>query len=169
MPRNFSTKLAGQISEHILVAELGRRGIVATTFSGNVPDIDILAYKNEKSIPIQVKTLSSSRRGMFSADAKHYLQIKFEGKKQIVQGKNKDLNRELIFAIIITGKKLGDEKFYICKKGFIQDLIYKGYKDYLKKHNGIRPRNPKSTHVGYLEEELKDKRDNWVLIDNKLK
>jgi len=166
MPKNFSTKLACQISESILVAELGRRGILATTFSGNVPDIDVLAYRDGRSIPIQVKTLKA---GMLSADAKHFLQIEFDGEKQIVKGKNKDLDRELIFVIIITGKKLGDETFYICKKGFIQDLIYRGYKDYLKRFNGIRPRNSKSTHSGVLLKELTDKRDNWALIENALK
>jgi hypothetical protein len=36
MPRNFKTQLAGQIGEHLVVAELGRRGVVATPFSGNV-------------------------------------------------------------------------------------------------------------------------------------
>lgn len=44
MERNFNTQLAGQIGESLVVAELGRRGIVATAFAGNVPDIDLLAY-----------------------------------------------------------------------------------------------------------------------------
>jgi len=43
LARNFSTQLAGQIGESLVVAELGRRGIVATAFAGNVPDIDLLA------------------------------------------------------------------------------------------------------------------------------
>ena len=49
--KNFSNQLTRQISENLVVAELGRREIVATTFSGNVPDIDVLAYKNRTSIP----------------------------------------------------------------------------------------------------------------------
>ena len=51
MKKNFSNQLTRQISENLVVAELGRREIVATTFSGNVPDIDVLAYKNRTSIP----------------------------------------------------------------------------------------------------------------------
>ena len=54
--KNFS-KLSGQIGENLVVAEQGRRGILATAFAGNVPDIDILAYKDKRSIPIQVKAL----------------------------------------------------------------------------------------------------------------
>lgn len=46
MPRNFNTQLAGQVGESLVVAELGRRGIVATALAGNVPDIDILAYRD---------------------------------------------------------------------------------------------------------------------------
>ena len=39
--KNYSTQLAGQIGESLVVAELGKRGVIATAFSGNVPDIDI--------------------------------------------------------------------------------------------------------------------------------
>ena len=35
MKKNFSNQLTRQISENLVVAELGRREIVATTFSGN--------------------------------------------------------------------------------------------------------------------------------------
>jgi len=38
--KNYSTRLAGQIGENLMVAELGRRGIIATALAGNVPDID---------------------------------------------------------------------------------------------------------------------------------
>ena len=44
MATGLSSKLAGQIGEHLVTAELGRQGIIATPFSGNVSDIDILAY-----------------------------------------------------------------------------------------------------------------------------
>jgi len=57
MPRNFHTQLAGQIGESLLVAELGRRGIVATAFTGNVPDIDLLAYRDGRTIALQVESL----------------------------------------------------------------------------------------------------------------
>ena len=53
--RNFSNQLSGQIGEALVVAELGRLGIVATAFAGNVPDIDILACKEGKSTAVQVK------------------------------------------------------------------------------------------------------------------
>ena len=48
--KNYSTVLLGALGENLVVSELARRGVVSTTFSGNVPDIDILAFKNNVSI-----------------------------------------------------------------------------------------------------------------------
>jgi len=57
LEKNYSTQLAGQIGESLIVAELGRRGIVATAFAGNVPEIDLLAYKDGTTISLQVKAV----------------------------------------------------------------------------------------------------------------
>jgi hypothetical protein len=38
-----SNKLVGQTGEYLVAAELSRRGLIATTFTGNVPDYDIIA------------------------------------------------------------------------------------------------------------------------------
>ena len=97
MKRNFNTKLSGQIGENLVVAELGRRNIIATAFAGNVPDIDLLAYKNGKSIALQVKALKS---GSVRTKANLYIDIEIKGKQQIIKGINKNINRELIFVII---------------------------------------------------------------------
>ena len=61
---NLNTQLSGQIGENIVVAELGRQKIIATSFAGNVPDIDILAYANGKSVPLQVKAQKSGNPGV---------------------------------------------------------------------------------------------------------
>ena len=81
MVKNYSSKLSGQIGENIVVAELGRRGIVATAFAGNVPEIDLLAYKDGKSIPIQIKSLKD---GSLRTRADYYLNIHFDGKIQTI-------------------------------------------------------------------------------------
>ena len=163
--KNFNTQLSGQIGENLVVAELGRRGIVATTFSGNVPDIDVLAYRNKKSIPIQVKAI---KKGSLSVNAQHYLEIEFDGNLQIVKGKNKDIDINLIFIIVKVGEYLGEDIFYICKQGLIQDLVYNEHKRFLEKHKGIRPRNPTSTHCSYYEKDLLEYKDNWALIEKLL-
>lgn len=40
MSRGRRNKLVGQVAEHLAVAELGRRGLIATGFAGNVPTFD---------------------------------------------------------------------------------------------------------------------------------
>jgi|TARA_B100002003_G_C14071847_1_gene515686 hypothetical protein len=161
MKKNFSNQITGQIGENLVVAELGRRNIVATTFAGNVPDIDVLAYANGESLPLQVKTV---KRGNLSVNGKDYLEIAFDGDKQAITGKSGYVDRGLIFVIVYLGDKLGDEKFYICTKGDVQDIVFENYTNYLAKKNGIRPRNPASTHCSYNESNLVSYWDNWDLI-----
>ena len=43
MATGRSTKLVGQAGECLVAAELSRRGLIATTFTGNVPHYDIIA------------------------------------------------------------------------------------------------------------------------------
>ena len=49
-------QLTRQAGKHLVVAELGRRGYVATPFSGNIPMFDVLAADlRGRAVPIQVK------------------------------------------------------------------------------------------------------------------
>ena len=88
--RNFSNQLSGQMGEALVVAELGRLGVIATAFSGNVPDIDILAYKDGRTTAIQVKAWKS---GSVSFDARRFLEIEIADNKQTVIGLHKGLQR----------------------------------------------------------------------------
>ena len=60
MSKGRDNRLAGQIGEYLVCAELGKRGLIATPFSGNVPAFDVLAADDLcRTVPIQVK---ASRR-----------------------------------------------------------------------------------------------------------
>ena len=168
--KNYSTVLLGALGENLVVSELARRGIVSTTFSGNVPDIDILAFKNNVSIPIQVKSLSTKNnpKGNISTNANNYLKIVWDDKKQIISGL-KPIDKNLIFIFTQIGENYGNDKFFICKQNEIQKIIFNGYKEYLDKNNGIRPRNPQSTHCSYNLSQLLKFEDNWELIESKFK
>ena len=129
------TQLSKQLSEHLVVAELARRGIFATPFSGNVPDFDILAFKNGKSTPIQVKSTKEGNITVANV-TKDYLIIKQEegnfqrviSKKEMPQWK-----KDLIFVVVFIGENLGEDRFYICKNSDIQEIILaimnSGFKD----------------------------------------
>ncbi|MAH85470.1 MAG: hypothetical protein CBB68_14695 [Rhodospirillaceae bacterium TMED8] len=166
MARNFKTQLAGQIGEHLVVAELGRQGIVATPFAGNVPDIDILAYKDGNSVPIQVKAQTKGTPGV---NAKKYLNIQIDGNRQTVKGKSKDIDRDLIFVMVKVGQDYGEDEFYVFDQGVVQDLVNIQYRSFLRKHGGVRPRNPKTTHCSYYLKDLIRYRDNWDLVFERLR
>lgn len=56
MATGQQNKLAGQIGEFLVCAELGKLGIIATPFAGNVPNFDLLAAnENGGTVALQVK------------------------------------------------------------------------------------------------------------------
>jgi hypothetical protein len=165
MPRNFKTQLAGQIGESLVVAELGRKGIVATAFAGNVPDIDLVAYHDGRTIALQVKSV---RTGSVSFDAKRFMEIEFDGNRQVITNKAITLDVTLIFVFVSIGEKAGTDQFFIVDQGSLQGIIGSNHAAFLASHNGLRPRNPQSTHVSLSLNQLEQYRDNWKLIENSL-
>jgi hypothetical protein len=163
--------LSGQMGEALVVAELGRLGIVATSFAGNVRDIDILAYANGKSLPIQVKAQKLGNPGV---NATKYLNIQLDGDIQSVKSKVKGVNRKLIYVLVKIGAQHSKDEFYIFTQGVVQDLVNKEYPRYLKqcepkgRPEGRRPRNPETTHCSYYLEDLQAYKNNWELITDKL-
>lgn len=164
MARSFKTQLAGQIGEALVVAELGRRGIVATAFAGNVPDIDLLTYKHGKTCALQVKAW---RNGGVSFDATRYLNIKISDEIQSVLGLNEELDPNLIFVFVMIGEKLGDDIFFLLTQRDLQSLIQQGYTAFLDKHGGRRPRNANTTHNSVTLEQLAKFEGNWDLIEKR--
>lgn len=160
--RNFNTQLAGQIGESLVVAELGRRGIVATALAGNVPDIDLLAYRSGRTLALQVKSV---RTGSISFDAKRFVTIAFEGDRQIITGTGTALDAALIFVFVSIGQRMGDDCFFILEQGALQSIVHANHTAWLAKHGGIRPKNPQSTHTAVALTQLEQYRDNWAMIE----
>lgn len=153
--RGYKTQLTRQIGEHLVVAKLGRLGIIATPFAGNVPDFDLLASDlNGNSIPIQVKAINGPS-WQFSATS--FLEIEFIGNEQKVLGKKTLPNPNLVCVFVLLQKDENDI-FFILTLNFLQEYFFKIYK------GGIRPKNPKSTHCAIWPKHLIEFRDNWSLI-----
>jgi len=159
------TQLSKQLSENLVTAELARRGVIATPFSGNVPDFDILAFQNGTSTPIQVKSTKDGNIQVSNV-TKDYLTIEFEGDRQIVKGKKEmpQWKKDLIFIVVFIGENLGEDRFYICRNSDIQEIIFRNYNSWLQQHGDIRPINPRTTHCAYNEQDLSDFKDNWILF-----
>ena len=63
MATGRGNKIVGQAGEYLVAAELSRRGLIATTFTGNVPHYDIIASdESGKHVSVQVKDKSANSR-----------------------------------------------------------------------------------------------------------
>lgn len=161
---------AKQIGEALAVAELGRRGWIAASFSGNVPVFDILASnENYETIHVQVK--ASNGQDWHINDVRKFIDIEMDtpNERQIVKGK-KPLPKGKIFHFFIMLNGTGKDDFYIIPQKDLQDIIYDKYS---KKHttieNGkiykIRPENWKSPHSFIAPEEIKRFKENWDVLN----
>ncbi len=124
-------------------------------------------------MPIQVK---AQRTGNPGVNAKKYLNIKIEGNRQSVRGndlptenrKTKDTDRDLIFVLVKIGERIGEDEFFVFNQGVVQELVNAEYRQFLKKYNGVRPQNPKTTHCSYFLKDLVPYKDNWKLVNDGL-
>ena len=83
MATGRSNKLVGQTGEYLVAAELSRRGLIATTFSGNVPHYDIIA-SDEAGRHVSVQGKASRGSSWRFGDVTHYCGLRFDGRRQIV-------------------------------------------------------------------------------------
>jgi hypothetical protein len=167
MSKARNNSLARQIGEHLVCAELGRRGLIATPFSGNVPAFDILAADdNCKTVPIQVK---ASRGDNWISDARQWMDILLENKVQINRGLAEIENPHLIYVhVAIAPPKGGKDQFFILTKRQLQEVAIKRYSSWMDKISWKRPKKPDCYECRYLIENLEPYRDNWKIITEKL-
>ncbi len=155
MATGQSTQLTRQIGEHLVAAKLGRLGLFATPFAGNVPDFDLIVANGEgKSILVQVKAINGPS-WQFKADT--FLTIEMAGKEQVVKGKKQLGNPDLICVFILLGAEEKDE-FYIFRLKELQAEIANTYK------GGVRPKNHLSMHCAGWPKQLTKYRDNWSVV-----
>ena len=101
MATGLSNKLTGQIGEFLACAELGKRGYIATSFTGNVPEFDLIITNEKlKTIPIQIKT-SRSDNWPTKADLWIDITIDDDRKIQIDNGDRKIDNPNLIYIYVL--------------------------------------------------------------------
>ena len=165
MKTKHNNQLTRQIGEHLVVSMLGRLGVLATPFAGNVPDFDVLASDlSGHSLPLQVKTING---GSWQFDAKTFLEIEQQGDCQVVKGEKKLRNPDLVCVFVLLKSDEGDE-FYIFRLRTLQQYCNKTYRDKDSKGDSFprevrRRKNPKSTHCAVRPRDLQEYRD-WSLI-----
>ena len=156
----LNNKLTGQIGEHLVTAELGRRGIVATPFAGNVPDIDILAHANGVTGHIQVKAINGVS---WQFDIRRFLNVTIEHGRQKVLGPNESFDKKIICIFVALGPELGADEFYIFRYGWLQNY-------WIERYNGRKPpKNINSFHCAIWKKDLAAKLSNWRILERKFK
>ena len=174
MSTGLNNKLAKQIGEHLVCAELGRRNLIATPFSGNVPAFDILAADDLcRTVPIQVK---ASRGNSWPSDARNWMRMSFDPKTkaQKILGPIQIPNPNLIYvcvAIAPPGDGKPDDskdRFFILTKAQLQDICIRCYSAWMDKHEWKRPQKPESYDCRYKISDLQSYENNWLLISARL-
>lgn len=167
MSTGRSNKIVGQTGEYLVAAELSRRGLISTTFTGNVPHYDIIASdESGRHVSVQVKT-SRNQSWQFS-DVTKYFRITFRGKRQIIGRRGKAPVRGLIVVFVII-KKTSADRYYILPWLNLQKILFKHHKKYLNRLKGIRPKKWDSLHAAIRESDISAYRDNWECIKRKLR
>ena len=167
MATGFSNKVVGQTGEFAVCAQLGKLGLVATPFAGNVPHFDVIATNEAlRSVPIQVKA-SFGNDTWVLGDARNWLQIDLSAEtgRQTITGLKEIPHPDLITIYIWLSKEAGGvDRFFILRKSEVQGIALKCYSEWLRKHDGIRPRKPDSFHLAISISDIVAFENNWKLV-----
>ena len=167
MIKGRSNKLVGATGEYLVAAELSRRGLIATTFTGNVPHYDIIA-SDETGRHVSVQVKASRGPSWQFGNITLYCDIVFDGKRQIVGDKKPCPVRRLIM-VFVRIDDAGNDRFYILPWDRLRDIIVGLHETYLAKHNSTRPKKWDSLHCAITENDLEPYRNEWDAIVMKLK
>lgn len=155
MATGRGTQLTRQVGEHLVAAELGRRGLIAAPFAGNVPLFDLLAADERgRSIPIQVKTINGPS---WQFSIRQFLEVDVVDGVQYVRGRVDLPNPDLVCVFVLLREDRNDA-FYIFHLRDLQEHFAATY------HSGRRPRNPDSMHCAIWPAELEQHRDKWEVV-----
>ncbi len=162
-----SNKLLGQTGEYLVAAELSRRGLIATTFTGNVPHYDIIA-SDESGRHVSVQVKASRGPSWQFGNITLYCDVEFVGKKQVV-GKKRPCPVRRLVMVFVRIDDAGGDRFYILPWDRLRDILVGLHETYLAKHDGVRPKKWDSLHCAIAESDLKPYRDSWKTIEKNLK
>ena len=166
MIKGRKNKLVGQTGEYLVAAELARRGLIATTFTGNVPHYDIVASdETGRHVSVQVKT-SNGNSWQF-ANITQYCEITFFGDRQAI-GEPKSCPVNRLIVVFVSLDATGNDRFFILTWEDLRDTLVEAHQTFLDKHGGIRPKQPKSLHCAISDEHLVAHRDKWEIVEKYL-
>jgi hypothetical protein len=166
MATGRSNQLIKQVGEYLVACELARKGLLVATFSGNVPDFDLIATDLKgSSCPIQVKTIKG---GSWQFSIEKFADVTLEGNKQLIGAKKPLSIPGLVCVFVLAAEEYGKDQFYVLEWAEVQDIIIANYTHWLDSHGGVRPRKPESLHCAIAPSDLEDHKDKWSIITERL-
>lgn len=166
MATGRDTQLTKQVGEYLVAAEICRRGFIATTFTGNVPHYDIIASNaSGRHQAVQVKAINV---GAWQFDARSFAEIELDDKRQVVRRPTEAPYPGLV-CVFVRLRGLGSDEFYLLTWNDLQRLAIDAHSQYLERHSGVRPKKYDSFHMAIRPEMLKDYRDKWEVLINRLR
>lgn len=170
MSRGRRNKLVGQVAEHLVVAELGRRGLIATGFAGNVPTFDVIAADEMcRTVPIQVKASSGDS---WPSDARTFLRLQYarKEKRQNYLGPVELATPDLIYVYVALAdeKTQSKDRFFVLTMRDLQKVCIRCYEGWMEPKGWRRPRNPESYDNRFSIKDLVDFENRWSLVIERL-
>jgi hypothetical protein len=166
MATGRSNQLTKQTGEYLVAAEICRRGFIATTFTGSVPHYDIIASNETgKHQAVQVKAIL---RTAWQFDIRDFVDVRLDGKRQIMGQAKPPVYPDLI-CVFVRLREYGADEFYVLTWEDLQRICIAHHRDYLARHNGVRPKRFDSFHTAIRPEMLGDHRDRWELLETRLR
>jgi len=162
MASGRNTRLTGAIGEFLVSAELCRRGLMATPFSGNVPHYDIIASDERGGhLVIQVKAINKKN---WQFDVSKFVEITMAGSRQVLGRRAEEPYPNLLCVFVALGDDNTKDRYFIFPWTELAETIVHHHTNYLAKHQGVRPKAPKSTHCSISISQLESFQDRWDLI-----
>jgi hypothetical protein len=162
-----SNQLTKQVGEYLVASELARRGLLVATFSGNVPDFDLIATDGRGlSLPVQVKTATAAS---WPFNLRRFVAITLDGRRQVLGDLSPLTTPDLIWVFVALGSRYGEDSFYILEERQVQDILVGNYRAHLAEHDGIRPRAPRSQSRYLKSPDLAKYQDNWQAITDRFR
>lgn len=145
----LNTQQVAQAGEQFVSAELHRRGAYAVTFSGNMPNIDILAsdLEQQRTVSIQVKTKAA---GTWHTT--------------ITRGEPREENpaEDRYWVLVDIGRDPETRPdYYIVPEWWMVNHIHSRYQE---KPRGAWSKNPDSKHFAIIPKNIAEWRERWDLL-----
>ena len=130
----------------------------AATFAGNVPDYDIVATGGRgRTALVQVKAIAGPS---WQFDIRTFADVRCTAGAQTIGHPTGDL-----ICVFVRLHTYGTDHFYVLRWLELQHVLIDGYRSYLERHGGRRPRRADSFHTALREPQIKPFLDKWSLFN----